>query len=135
MQTKTRPVEVHPLTLFATTRPQPAHASIAILSMREPIASKTAAQHPMREISAIMLTKLVTIEGVIAPTAEVIERGYLGTVQIFDPVRGQVLAIHHRDKRHLQRRQLAFRCDQKRLARDIGILLRSGCLRTVNTDQ
>lgn len=135
MQTKTRPVEAHPLTLFATTRPQPAHASIATLFMREPIASKTAAQHQIRETSAIMQTRLITIEGVIAPKAEVIERGYLGMVQIFDPVRGQVLAIHHRDKRHPQRRQLAFRCDQKRLARDIGILLRSGWLRTVNTDQ
>jgi hypothetical protein len=135
MQTNTPPAKVHPLTLFVITRPQPAHANIAILSMNEPIASKTVAQHQSRGISATMQTKLVTIEDVIALTAGIIVRGHLATVQIFDPALGQVLAIHHQDKQHPQHPRLEFRYDRKRRAFEIGTLLRSGCLLTTNIDQ
>lgn len=130
MQTTSRPAEVHRLTLFVIIPPQLAHTSIAILSMNEPIASKTVAQHQSHEISAIMQTKLVTIEDVIVPTVGIIVRVHLEMVQIFDPVRGQVLAIHHQGK---QIRQLEFRCGRKRQALEIEILLRSDCHRTINT--
>lgn len=135
MQTNTRPAEVHPPTLFVITPPQPAHASIAILSMSEPIASKMVAQHRSREISAIMPTKLVNIEGVIALRAGAIARVHLVTVQIFDPALRQALAIHHQGRRILQHRQLECRCGRKRQAFEIETLLRSDCLRTINTDR
>lgn len=109
MQTNAHPAQVHPQTLFVITRPQPAHASIAILSMNEPIASKTVVQHLSRETSATMQMKLVTIEDVIARTAGIIVRGCLVTVQIFDPALGQALAIHHQDKLTPRHRQREFR--------------------------
>ena len=132
MQTTTLPAEVHRLTLFVITPPQPAHASIAILSMIEPIASKTVAQHQSHEIPAIMQTKLVTIEDVIALTAGIIVRVHLATMQIYDPALRQVLAIHHQGKKPLRHRQLEFRCDRKQQALEIETLRQNDCLRTIN---